>query len=41
MNDIEQSVKIDYDSGANKAAGTTSGGKLEQKRNLKAIETLV
>lgn len=32
---------LDYDGTTNKAAGTSSGTKMEQKRNLKAIETLV
>lgn len=40
-NDVKSQYSIDYDSTINKAGGTSSGIKMEQKRNLKAIETLV
>lgn len=40
-NDVKSQYSIDYDSTINKAGGTSSGTKMEQKRNLKAIETLV
>lgn len=40
-NDMKSQYGIDYDATVNKAAGTSSGTKMEQKRNLKAIETLV
>lgn len=40
-NDVKSQYGLDYDATANKAAGTSSGTKMEQKRNLKAIETLV
>lgn len=40
-NDVKNQYGLDYDATANKAAGTSSGTKMEQKRNLKAIETLV
>lgn len=40
-NDIKSQYGLDYDGTINKAAGTSSGTKMEQKRNLKAIETLV
>jgi hypothetical protein len=40
-NDTKSQYGLDYDATANKAAGTSSGTKMEQKRNLKAIETLV
>lgn len=40
-NDVKSQYGLDYDGTINKAAGTSSGTKMEQKRNLKAIETLV
>ena len=40
-NDVKRQYGIDYDSTINRAAGTSSSTKMEQKRNLKAIEALV
>lgn len=39
--DVKSQYGLDYDGTINKAGGTSSGTKMEQKRNLKAIETLV
>lgn len=40
-NDVKQTFGIDFDSSANKGAGTKSGSNSEQKKNLKTIEGLV
>lgn len=40
-NDIKTENSLDYDASLNKAAGTQSGSKLEQKRNLKQLDVLI